>query len=280
MKIVPLQSEHLEEGLPSCKCLDLRPLKEIPAWFPPYSHAYLDKVQEQRERRRDFFQYLVKKYGSAGLLALQRRNVIGWLTFFPKEEARRIGWIRSADDYFNKETLVLGCLFVKEKRRNKGVGTELVKAWKNWAKDNYWRYLEAAARGNFDEAWYGEKPLKNNGFHYIEERITFLEFSRAFKIYRCDLMENKVEKWVQVWEDEPYSVEVVKGFLESHGVPTILESDVVFSVHPFTKGPLGEVRIKVPAEMEKRALSLLREIHEKGKEISPRLFNEEKQEND
>ena len=56
--------------------------------------------------------------------------------------------------------------------------------------------------------------------------------------------------------DEPGLVEVhrcdqaeaivVKGLFESEGIPTVLRSRIAHSVHPFTVGAQGEVRILVP----------------------------------
>lgn len=262
MKIIPIDQENLDRLY--SPCLDFRPIEEVPPGFPEGSETHLDWIQERREERRDFYQYLVKKYGAAGLVALTRRKALGWLTFFPKEEARRIGWIRAVDDYFNQETLVMGCFWVNENKRDKGLGAELISAWKEWARNNYWRYIEAAPRGDGLDPWYSPEPLQKAGFVFIEERITSLESQRRFLIYRCDLLEKEVTRWVQVWEDTAFRVEVVKSFLESNGIPTHLESDVVLSLHPFTQGPLGEVRVKVPEQMQEKAEELLREVHEIG----------------
>lgn len=56
--------------------------------------------------------------------------------------------------------------------------------------------------------------------------------------------------------DEPGLVEVhrcdhaeavvVKGLFESEGIPTVLRSRIAHSVHPFTVGAQGEVKILVP----------------------------------
>lgn len=69
-------------------------------------------------------------------------------------------------------------------------------------------------------------------------------------------------------EDEPGLVEVhrcaqaealvVKGLLESHGIPTLLRSRLAHSVHPFTVGDQGEVVILVPQDAARRSRVLLR----------------------
>ncbi len=40
--------------------------------------------------------------------------------------------------------------------------------------------------------------------------------------------------------------EVIKSFLNSHGIPCLLKGLVVQSVHPFTMDGLGEIKILVP----------------------------------
>jgi hypothetical protein len=50
---------------------------------------------------------------------------------------------------------------------------------------------------------------------------------------------------------------VVKGLLESEGIPTVLRSRLAHSVHPFTVGTQGEVIIVVPAREAPRAKRLL-----------------------
>jgi hypothetical protein len=41
---------------------------------------------------------------------------------------------------------------------------------------------------------------------------------------------------------------VIKGLLESHGIPAILRARLAHSVHPFTVGAQGEVVILVPTD--------------------------------
>lgn len=50
--------------------------------------------------------------------------------------------------------------------------------------------------------------------------------------------------------------ELIRGYLESEGVPCNLES-LVFHAEPFTFGPLSKVRIHVPSAEMERARKLL-----------------------
>lgn len=62
------------------------------------------------------------------------------------------------------------------------------------------------------------------------------------------------EVW-KVWG--PVEAEVVKSFLESHGIPCLLRGKVVQSVHPFSANGLGEVKIFVPEKDYETAKELL-----------------------
>jgi hypothetical protein len=50
---------------------------------------------------------------------------------------------------------------------------------------------------------------------------------------------------------------VVKGLFESEGIPTVLRSRIAHSVHPFTVGAQGEVKILVPEVELDRSRGLL-----------------------
>jgi hypothetical protein len=56
--------------------------------------------------------------------------------------------------------------------------------------------------------------------------------------------------------DQPEAL-VVKGLLESDGIPTLLRSRLSHSVHPFSVGGQGEVVILVPQAHAVRARRLL-----------------------
>jgi hypothetical protein len=50
---------------------------------------------------------------------------------------------------------------------------------------------------------------------------------------------------------------VIKGMLESHGIPSLLKSHASPSVHMFTVDGMGEVRVMVWAEMAEKARELI-----------------------
>lgn len=52
--------------------------------------------------------------------------------------------------------------------------------------------------------------------------------------------------------------EVIKSYLESHGIPCLLKGLVVQSVHPFTMNGLGEIKILVARKDHAAAEQLLK----------------------
>jgi hypothetical protein len=55
--------------------------------------------------------------------------------------------------------------------------------------------------------------------------------------------EKNLKKVHSVWG--PVEAEVIKSFLESHGIPSIMKGLVVQSVHAFSADGLGEIKIFV-----------------------------------
>lgn len=68
----------------------------------------------------------------------------------------------------------------------------------------------------------------------------------------------------KVWG--PAEAEVIKSFLESHGITCILKGLVVQSVHPFSMDGLGEIKICVTEEEAIVAQKLLEARFEEKEE--------------
>jgi hypothetical protein len=64
-------------------------------------------------------------------------------------------------------------------------------------------------------------------------------------------------KLVEVHRCSPAEAVVIRGLCESHGIPSVLRSLLSPSVHPFTVGAQGSVRILVPESEAPRSRRLL-----------------------
>jgi Putative prokaryotic signal transducing protein len=66
-------------------------------------------------------------------------------------------------------------------------------------------------------------------------------------------------RWVVVAIVSFLEAEVMRGKLESEGIPCLLQREAAGSVFGITIGPLGEVRVLVPEPLADRAYDLLNE---------------------
>ena len=70
---------------------------------------------------------------------------------------------------------------------------------------------------------------------------------------------NKGEKLVEVYKSaSELEAQVIKGLLESYGIPCLLQSNAAPSVHVFAVDGMGEVRVMVRDSMLERARELIR----------------------
>jgi len=68
--------------------------------------------------------------------------------------------------------------------------------------------------------------------------------------------DTELKELYKVWG--PVEAEIVKGYLESNGIPCIFRGKVVQSVHPFSADGLGEIKIFVAEKDYSRAKKLLK----------------------
>jgi hypothetical protein len=64
-------------------------------------------------------------------------------------------------------------------------------------------------------------------------------------------------KWVAVAATSPWKATVIKGLLESAGIPVYLKAEAIGRLYGFNLGPLGQVEILVPEEQAEYARELL-----------------------
>jgi len=66
----------------------------------------------------------------------------------------------------------------------------------------------------------------------------------------------------RTWDDT--EAEIIRGLLESYGIPCGVISDITHSVYPLTTDGLGEIRLSVPEEAAEEAERILREHRADG----------------
>jgi hypothetical protein len=71
-------------------------------------------------------------------------------------------------------------------------------------------------------------------------------------------MRKKKKKLVDIYHASgELEAQVIKGLLESNGIPCILKSDAASSVHAFTVDGMGEVKVAVLESMADEARKLI-----------------------
>ena len=66
----------------------------------------------------------------------------------------------------------------------------------------------------------------------------------------------------RTWSDA--EAELLRGLLESYGIPCRITSDITHSVYPLTVDGLGEIRLSVPSEAAEEARRILNEHQASG----------------
>jgi hypothetical protein len=70
-------------------------------------------------------------------------------------------------------------------------------------------------------------------------------------------------RWVAVGLNlNPAEAMVIKGRLESEGIPALVQQEAVGAVLGLTVGPLGSARVLVPEPLAEQALAILAETYE------------------
>jgi len=70
--------------------------------------------------------------------------------------------------------------------------------------------------------------------------------------------ENVEHKLVPVWDAANLlEAQIVKGRLESEGIPALVKGEAVSEIYGFATGPLAETTVLAPEQFAKRAMEIL-----------------------
>ena len=69
---------------------------------------------------------------------------------------------------------------------------------------------------------------------------------------------------LKTWDDT--EADLIRGLLESYGIPCGVISDITHALYPLTVNGLGEIRLSVPAEAAEEAERILAEHRAAGSE--------------
>lgn len=106
---------------------------------------------------RDWYSTTLDNPNRVTFVAVEGEEIIGFIHGFIKDKAGTT---------VNNTVIVLDAMYVKEERRNQGVGTELINEFKNWSRSVNGKYIDLTAlNNNFSaiELYKGQgfEPLKS-----------------------------------------------------------------------------------------------------------------------
>lgn len=125
---------------------------------------------EIRRQRRSFAEEVIMAHGTFGIALRREQQVIGFLTYMPKNLARRVGFYGGRIDEPAVNTLTVGCLFIPKPYRSKGIAKRLLREMIKWAKDAGYSYIEAVVKEKdygWDCEWWSIHPFGKVGFKKI-----------------------------------------------------------------------------------------------------------------
>jgi GNAT superfamily N-acetyltransferase len=166
----------------------------------------LSKVGNLGTNLESFYKQVLEKYGGCGFVAWHKGLVVGHITFFPNEVARRVrfwGW--GERDLPIVRALVINCISVasNEKFRRIGVGTRLVTSTIEWVRENEWPRLEVHHVPS------GEGLSSITWRHEQKGTKTFWE-KFGFKVLRISNKEETLEcclKWIKAYYEKEFETE-------------------------------------------------------------------------
>lgn len=163
VKIRPISRTDVVEGItgPGVHCLGRLPKSN-----------WSDDPDERdfQQRRQELYLELIGMSDTCGLLAVDEDGVVGFITFFPKTTARRLGFYTLPGNGELEKTLVVGCLHVTRTRRRRGIGSALIRGVADWAAKRGYSGIEAIGEGKPQYGWHASAPFLPLGFEVVREQ--------------------------------------------------------------------------------------------------------------
>ncbi|WP_440895505.1 GNAT family N-acetyltransferase [Amphibacillus sp. Q70] len=93
------------------------------------------------------------------------------------EENRRIGWLRY--NYFWDHTPFLNMIFLQENKRNKGIGTELLRFWETEMKNKGYEFVMTSSLSDEQaQHFYRKLGYKDSGSLLLENEALEIIFTK------------------------------------------------------------------------------------------------------
>jgi GNAT superfamily N-acetyltransferase len=146
-------------------------------YFRLASTEFHEGARDHGRRNRAAMKAIVGSGSTPGLLAYMDGGPVGWVSVAPREEFGKIGRARSTKPVDDKPAWSIVCFYIDRHHRGDGVGTALLRAAVDYAREKGARLVEGypvdPRRGKIPnaEAYYGLVSMfESAGFREVERR--------------------------------------------------------------------------------------------------------------
>ena len=149
-----------------------------------------------RSKLENIYKEAIGSFGGCGFVVWEKKKVVAYHTFFPREMAQRIkffGWGVEKD--ILPQTIVHNCITsIRGPYRRKGIGSSLIKHSLKWCKEQGWKRFEVhLVLPDCAEGWKGEQKTCKTFWDKL-----------GFKVFRTEDVDEETKNHFGV--DERYSM--------------------------------------------------------------------------
>ena len=145
-------------------------------WCMLFRLPYKEFQANKPDGNKKLMQEIVCKSGHTGLIALYKKDPIGWIAFAPREEYQKIEKSRTLKRIDDKPVWSITCFFIRKEFRRMGVSQMMIKKVIEFARTQHIHTLEAYPAVPYDGKvpppflWVGVlSAFLKNGFKIVRQ---------------------------------------------------------------------------------------------------------------
>ena len=159
-------------------------------WSPPWSEICCMFGIKKRKFQCNMWLEIFDEAGGIGFTSWEDSEPAGQVIFLPKKYARKIGLSTCRANENLERTIVIGCLYVHNEHRNRGIASAMIKELINFCNDHKYDRIEAPVDLRPPDKEFISSisfyPFRKFGFN-VDEASPGGEFGQETRMCFCDL---------------------------------------------------------------------------------------------
>ena len=159
-------------------------------WSPPWSEICCMFGIMKRKFQSSMWLEIFDEVGSIGFTSWENGKPVGQMIFLPKKYARRIGLSTCRTNEDLGGTMVVGCLYVHNEYRNRGIATAMIRELISFCDDHRYNRIEVSVDLGPPDREFISKisfyPFRKFGF-IVDETSSGGEFAPETRMCYCSL---------------------------------------------------------------------------------------------